>query len=106
MEYMDLGSLETLLMSQSPLSEEKLAPVARQALDCFTTLTRFWDSIGTMVGHGSRMSLFNNIKPENLLMNSKMEVKIADFCCSEIMSHNSIDKSCSSYMGTCAYMSP
>ncbi|XP_062028902.1 mitogen-activated protein kinase kinase 9-like [Rosa rugosa] len=87
MEYMDLGSLETLLKSQGPFSEEKLAPIARQVLEGLDYL------------HKTHKIVHRDIKPGNLLMNNKKEVKIADFGCSS-------DESCSSSVGTCAYMSP
>ncbi|KAL6182197.1 hypothetical protein ACLB2K_043620 [Fragaria x ananassa] len=88
MEYMDSGSLETLLKSQGPFSEEKLAPIAKQVLHGLDYL------------HNTHKIIHGDIKPVNLLMNNKNEVKIADFGCSS-------DESCSSLtMGTCAYMSP
>ncbi|KAE8681968.1 NF-X1-type zinc finger protein NFXL1-like [Hibiscus syriacus] len=42
--------------------------------------------------------------PSNLLVNKKMQVKIADFGVSKIMS--GMPESCNSHVGTCAYMSP
>ncbi|KAL6174708.1 hypothetical protein ACLB2K_051354 [Fragaria x ananassa] len=88
MEYMESGSLETLLKSQGPFSEENLAPIARQVLQGLDYL------------HNTHKIVHCDIKPGNLLMNDKKEVKIADFGCSS-------DESCSSStMGTCAYMSP
>nr|XP_011465620.1 PREDICTED: mitogen-activated protein kinase kinase 9-like [Fragaria vesca subsp. vesca] len=88
MEYMESGSLETLLKSQGPFSEENLAPIARQVLQGLDYL------------HNTHKIVHGDIKPGNLLMNDKNEVKIADFGCSS-------DESCrSSTMGTCAYMSP
>lgn len=91
MEYMDFGTLETLLRSHGTFSEAKLAHVAKQVLNGLNYL------------HSHKI-IHRDIKPTNLLVNSKMEVKIADFGVSKIMCRT-LD-ACNSYVGTCAYMSP
>lgn len=91
MEYMDSGTLETLLRSSGKFSEPLLASVARQVLHGLTYL------------HSHKI-VHRDIKPSNLLVNAKMEVKISDFGVSKVMCR-SLD-SCNSYVGTCAYMSP
>ncbi|KAM1378089.1 hypothetical protein ACFX13_040230 [Malus domestica] len=91
MEYMDSGTLETLLKSNGTFSELKLAYVARQVLNGLNYL------------HTHKI-IHRDIKPTNLLVNCLMEVKIADFGVSKIMCRT-LD-ACNSYVGTCAYMSP
>lgn len=89
MEYMDLGTLESL--RGETITEDQLALIARQVLKGLSYL------------HELKI-VHRDIKPANLLRNSKEEVKIADFGVSKIMV-KSLDK-CNSFAGTCAYMSP
>ncbi|KAJ4959863.1 hypothetical protein NE237_020579 [Protea cynaroides] len=91
MEYMDAGSLDTLLKSHGTLSELSISTIAHQVLDGLNYL------------HSQKI-VHRDIKPANLLANQNMEVKIADFGVSKIMSHSL--EHCHSYVGTCAYMSP
>ncbi|XVF41468.1 hypothetical protein PTKIN_Ptkin01aG0282200 [Pterospermum kingtungense] len=91
MEYMDAGSLDTLLRNHGTFSEPELAHVTRQILRGLSYL------------HAHKI-VHRDLKPSNLLVNKKMEVKIADFGVSKIMSRTS--DTCKSYVGTCAYMSP
>ncbi|KAG6572979.1 Mitogen-activated protein kinase kinase 9, partial [Cucurbita argyrosperma subsp. sororia] len=91
MEYMDRGSLDTLLKKNTTLSESTLAHVSRQVLN------------GLHYLHSHKI-IHRDIKPSNLLVNKNMEVKIADFGVSKIMCRT-LD-ACNSYVGTCAYMSP
>ncbi|CAL0312347.1 unnamed protein product [Lupinus luteus] len=91
MEYMDLGTLDTLLKNNGTFSEPKLASVARQVLNGLSYL------------HAHKI-MHRDIKPSNLLVNSNMEIKIGDFGVSKIM-RRTLD-ACNSYVGTCAYMSP
>ncbi|KAL6962953.1 Mitogen-activated protein kinase kinase 9 [Sarracenia purpurea var. burkii] len=91
MEYMDGGTLETVLKTTGNFSEPSLATVARQVLNGLNYL------------HHHKI-VHRDIKPSNLLVNHKMEVKIADFGVSKIMCRT-LDP-CNSYVGTCAYMSP
>ncbi|KAK9278802.1 hypothetical protein L1049_028381 [Liquidambar formosana] len=91
MEYMDAGTLDTLLRTNGTFSEPDLADVARQVLNGLNYL------------HSHKI-IHRDIKPSNLLVNKDMEVKIADFGVSKIMCRT-LD-ACNSYVGTCAYMSP
>ncbi|PWA68754.1 Protein kinase, ATP binding site-containing protein [Artemisia annua] len=91
MEYMDFGTLESLLKTTGTLSEATLADVARQVLNGLNYL------------HAHKI-IHRDIKPANLLVNKNMKVKIADFGVSKIMCRT-LD-ACNSYVGTCAYMSP
>ncbi|XP_034197122.1 mitogen-activated protein kinase kinase 9-like isoform X2 [Prunus dulcis] len=90
-EYMDSGILETLLKAQGTFSEPNLAHVARQVLKGLNYLY-------------TNKIIHRNIKPANVLVNSNMEVKIANFSVSKILCMTS--DPCNSYVGTCAYMSP
>lgn len=91
MEYMDGGSLESLVKSKGTLSEGSLASIASQVLSGLSYL------------HSHKI-IHRDIKPSNLLVNKEMKVKIADFGVSKIMCRR-LD-ACNSYVGTCAYMSP
>ncbi|XVE63942.1 hypothetical protein DITRI_Ditri07aG0061200 [Diplodiscus trichospermus] len=91
MEYMDAGTLDTLLRNRGTFSEPELAHITRQILKGLSYL------------HAHKI-IHRDLKPSNLLVNKKMEVKIADFGVSKIMART-LD-ACNSYVGTCAYMSP
>lgn len=91
MEYMDAGTLDSLLKNGCRFTEQTLADVARQVLNGLNYL------------HAHKI-IHRDIKPANLLVNKNMEVKIADFGVSKIMCRT-LD-ACNSYVGTCAYMSP
>ncbi|PWA39610.1 protein kinase-like domain-containing protein [Artemisia annua] len=81
LEYMDCRSLEGIHLSD----ESSLADHTRQILSGLCYLHR-------------RKIVHRGIKPSNLLVNSKKQVKIADFGVSRILEQN--------IMGTIAYMSP
>lgn len=91
LEYMDAGTLDCLLKTAGTFSEDAIAAAAKQILGGLDYL------------HSHKI-VHRDIKPANLLVNKKMEVKIADFGVSKIM-RRTLDP-CKSYVGTCAYMSP
>ncbi|KAK9200604.1 hypothetical protein WN944_015802 [Citrus x changshan-huyou] len=91
MEYMDAGSLEIYVKSRGRLSEDIICTISRQVLK------------GLFYMH-SRNIVHRDIKPANLLINEKMEVKIADFGISKII-QQCLER-CSTPVGTRAYMSP
>ncbi|KAI3732144.1 hypothetical protein L1987_63342 [Smallanthus sonchifolius] len=91
MEYMDAGTLDLVSKTGDVFTERTLADIARQILNGLNYL------------HAHKI-VHRDIKPANLLVNKKMEVKIADFGVSKIMCRT-LD-ACDSYVGTCAYMSP
>ncbi|KAL6008191.1 hypothetical protein ACLOJK_033697 [Asimina triloba] len=92
MEYMGRGSLQDVLRARKRLSEKQISYVARQVLEGLSYL------------HGLRI-VHRDIKPSNLLINDEGEVKIADFGVSREVGPG-MNGCCSSYVGTCAYMSP
>lgn len=87
LEYLDGGSLEGTHIS----NEASLADLTRQVLSGIYYLHR-------------RKIVHRDIKPSNLLINSKKQVKIADFGVSRILAQT-MDP-CNSSVGTIAYMSP
>ncbi|KAI3802800.1 hypothetical protein L1987_30943 [Smallanthus sonchifolius] len=87
LEYMECGSLEGTRLSD----ESCLADLTRQILS------------GLYYLHGRKI-VHRDIKPSNLLINSKKQVKIADFGVSRIL-EQTMDP-CNSSVGTIAYMSP
>lgn len=93
LEYMERGSLHDLLRKRQKLPEDYVSIIARSVLQ------------GLQYLHGMQI-VHRDIKPSNLLINSKGEVKIADFGVSKVANNNNKEYLNNSYMGTCAYMSP
>lgn len=91
MQYMDMGTLETMLKNGVVFTEDILAQICHQVLSGLEYL------------HAHKI-IHRDLKPSNLLVDRKMEVKISDFGVSKIM-YRTLDP-CNSYVGTCAYMSP
>ncbi|KAF8412791.1 hypothetical protein HHK36_000761 [Tetracentron sinense] len=91
MEYMEMGSLQDWLRAHRRIPEKIISGVARWVLEGLKYLH------GMSIVHG-------DIKPSNLLINSKGEVKIADFGASRMVVGTR--DSCVSYTGTYTYMSP
>ncbi|CAB4273859.1 unnamed protein product [Prunus armeniaca] len=87
LELMDGGSLE----GQRIQNERTLSDLAKQILSGLAYLHR-------------RKIVHRDIKPSNLLINSRNQVKIADFGVSRIL-EQTMDP-CNSSVGTIAYMSP
>lgn len=87
LEFMDRGSLEGMHIA----NERQLSDLARQILTGLAYLHR-------------RHIVHRDIKPSNLLLNTRNQVKIADFGVSRILAQT-MDP-CNSSVGTIAYMSP
>ncbi|KAG8388457.1 hypothetical protein BUALT_Bualt02G0127800 [Buddleja alternifolia] len=87
LEYMDKGSLEGTHIPHEP----SLSDLARQILSGLYYLHK-------------RKIVHRDIKPSNLLINSRRNVKIADFGVSRVLAQT-MDP-CNSSVGTIAYMSP
>ncbi|GLJ15839.1 hypothetical protein SUGI_0261270 [Cryptomeria japonica] len=93
LEYMDGGSLHSLLKLNKRMAVSFLARVARHVLEGLEYLQ-------------SENIVHRDIKPSNLLINlNPLQIKIADFGVSTIVSELACDIYNSS-AGTCAYMSP
>ncbi|KAJ0985004.1 hypothetical protein J5N97_003360 [Dioscorea zingiberensis] len=86
LEYMDGSSLDGRRISSEPF----LADVARQVLTGLAYLH-------------CRKIIHHDIKPSNLLIDSRRRVKIADFGVSRILAQT---MDCKSAVGTISYMSP
>ncbi|MBA0564233.1 hypothetical protein Golob_009187 [Gossypium lobatum] len=76
---------------------------------CYETYEKPWGEVAILMeyvdaGNLATLRRKKDIKPSNLLVNDKMQVKIADFGESLIMDRTS--DLCNTYVGTCAYMSP
>lgn len=91
LEYMDGGSLANVLSQIGPIPENVLASIAYQVL---------WGL--AYLKHEKRVH--RDVKPSNLLINSKGEVKVTDFGVSTEL-QNSIQM-CGTFVGTFKYMSP
>ncbi|OMO77352.1 hypothetical protein CCACVL1_15061 [Corchorus capsularis] len=91
MEYMERGSLYDELSVSVNLPEDVISGVAQRVLRGLDYLH------GMQIVHG-------DIKPSNLLIDGKGDVKIADFGVSKIVVGTR--NACDTCMGTCAYMSP
>eukprot|EP00162_Nutomonas_longa_P015133 comp22211_c0_seq2/m.52475 comp22211_c0_seq2/g.52475 ORF comp22211_c0_seq2/g.52475 comp22211_c0_seq2/m.52475 type:complete len:358 (-) comp22211_c0_seq2:2-1075(-) len=92
LEFMDMGSIADLLKRTLTIPEPALAIIAQQAL------------MGLVFLHKVRHIVHRDIKPANILLNSRGQVKIADFGVIKELSH-SFDAA-GTFVGTAPYMSP
>lgn len=92
LEYMDCGSLATVLRRHGVLPEPLLARVSRDMLGGLDYLHRVLKVV------------HRDIKPSNVLLNSRGDVKLADFGMSGQLA--STFSRLASWVGTAAYMSP
>ncbi|ESQ33571.1 hypothetical protein EUTSA_v10009403mg [Eutrema salsugineum] len=88
MELMEKGSLHDALLAHHVFSEPVISTLANRILQGLRYLQE-------------RRIVHGDIKPSNLLINEKGEVKIADFGASRVVAGGSYGSN-----GTCAYMSP
>ncbi|XP_031268406.1 mitogen-activated protein kinase kinase 9-like [Pistacia vera] len=93
MDHMDAGTLGSLLKTNGPFSKSSIAHIAYQVLN------------GLQYLHAGNI-VHLDIKPSNLLVDKRLNVKIADFGVSQIVHEHETPKSFCSYVGTYAYMSP
>jgi len=92
LEYMDGGSLADHLRASGSIPERALSNILSKALKGLAYL------------HKSHL-IHRDIKPSNLLMNTKGELKIADFgACGQLA--NSMSSAVTGGVGTAIYMSP
>lgn len=92
LEYMDGGSLADMLRSCGVLHERQIRYIFQQVL------------LGLRYLHKELHVIHRDVKPSNLLLNRKGEVKISDFGVAGQLAH-SVAK-CQSWVGTVTYMSP
>ena len=91
MGYMDCGALGDLLQHLGPLPQECIGAVAKQALLALQYLKE-------------RHLIHRDLKPQNILLNTRGEVKVSAFgCVAELQ--DSFGK-CGTFVGTVPYMSP
>jgi len=91
LEYMDLGSLEEVVKKRKKIPEKYLAQMAKQAIE------------GLRHIHSKRF-LHRDIKPDNFLVSSLGDVKVADF---GLMRELREDQSgCHTKLGTLCYLAP
>ncbi|KAH3672182.1 hypothetical protein WICMUC_004411 [Wickerhamomyces mucosus] len=91
MEYMDCGSLDHILKKLGFLKEVYLSKITINVLQGLNYL------------YSNHKILHRDIKPSNVLLNSRGEIKLADFGVSRELNNNSI---ADTFVGTSTYMSP
>ncbi|CAI0387867.1 unnamed protein product [Linum tenue] len=92
LEYMDGGSLADFLRKVRTIPEPYLAAITKQVLK------------GLLYLHHEKHVIHRDMKPSNLLINHRGEVKITDFGVSAIM--QSTSGQANTFVGTYNYMSP
>ncbi|XP_064609755.1 dual specificity mitogen-activated protein kinase kinase 1-like isoform X2 [Liolophura sinensis] len=90
MEYMDGGSLDLILKKAGRLPEQILGKISIAVLKGLTYLRE------------KHQIMHRDVKPSNILVNSRGEIKICDFG----VSGQLIDSMANSFVGTRSYMSP
>eukprot|EP01012_Entosiphon_sulcatum_P063967 TRINITY_DN9238_c0_g1_i1.p1 TRINITY_DN9238_c0_g1~~TRINITY_DN9238_c0_g1_i1.p1 ORF type:complete len:420 (+),score=45.17 TRINITY_DN9238_c0_g1_i1:64-1323(+) len=90
MEYLDLGTLHSIIKTTGPLPYPVLSLISRQILEGLAHL------------HAAGI-IHRDIKPSNLLVNSAGQVKISDFGVSTILIQQ---QQAQTVTGSTAYMSP
>jgi len=94
MEFLDVGSLlDVLRLGDHRIPISVLKAVAKQVLEAMEYL------------HTVKRVIHRDVKPGNILLNRKGEVKLADFgVCSR--PRDPRDSHCATWVGTVTYMSP
>jgi len=90
MEYMDGGSLDLILKKAGRIPEKILGKISIAVLKGLTYLRE------------KHQIMHRDVKPSNILVNSRGEIKICDFG----VSGQLIDSMANSFVGTRSYMSP
>ncbi|GAB6023087.1 Dual specificity mitogen-activated protein kinase kinase 1, variant 2 [Chamberlinius hualienensis] len=90
MEYMDAGSLDLVLKKAGRIPENILGKISIAVLKGLTYLRE------------RHQIMHRDVKPSNILVNSRGEIKICDFG----VSGQLIDSMANSFVGTRSYMSP
>ncbi|KAK6944788.1 Protein kinase domain [Dillenia turbinata] len=92
LEYMDGGSLADFLRKVRTIPEPYLAAICKQVL------------MGLVYLHHEKHIIHRDVKPSNLLINHRGEVKITDFGVSAVL--KSTSGQANTFVGTYNYMSP
>ena len=92
MEYMELGSVDSMLKKSIEVDEDLISYIAYETLR------------GLVYLHDTKKIFHRDLKPGNILINKEAEVKISDFGISKIF-NATIDKH-STFKGTECYTSP
>lgn len=90
MEYMDGGSLDMLYQRSGPLQEDVLSMITLGIVNALYDLRE------------NHNILHRDVKPSNVLLNTKGQVKMCDFGVSGELINSQVD----SFVGTKSYMSP
>lgn len=92
LELMDMGSLEDVIRrKRGAFPEEIVSAIMYQVFSGLSFL------------HHSHKQLHRDIKPGNILLNSRGEVKLSDFGISKTLDTSNF---CDTFVGTATYMSP
>ncbi|CAD6342105.1 unnamed protein product [Miscanthus lutarioriparius] len=92
LEYMDRGSLADIIKQVKTILEPYLAVLCKQVLE------------GLLYLHHERHVIHRDMKPSNLLVNRKGEVKITDFGVSAVLASSMGQRD--TFVGTYNYMAP
>ncbi|KAJ3303741.1 MAP kinase kinase (MEK) [Kappamyces sp. JEL0829] len=90
LEYMDVGSLETIVKLHGPIAEPYVSVIAYQTLRGLSYL------------HDEMNIMHRDIKPANLLLNSDGQTKISDFG----ISKERVNQGPHTFVGTLLYLAP
>ncbi|KAL1310468.1 hypothetical protein AAFC00_000761 [Neodothiora populina] len=90
MEYMDVGSLDSISRNFGPVRVDVLGKIAEAVLGGLTYLYR------------AHRIMHRDIKPSNVLVNSKGQIKLCDFGVSSELDNSVAD----TFVGTGTYMAP
>eukprot|EP00826_Nyctotherus_ovalis_P003253 TRINITY_DN10656_c0_g5_i1.p2 TRINITY_DN10656_c0_g5~~TRINITY_DN10656_c0_g5_i1.p2 ORF type:complete len:181 (-),score=54.58 TRINITY_DN10656_c0_g5_i1:336-878(-) len=107
LELMDLGSVAALVkLLNDRTADQKKAIKKKEPLIPEPILAKLAQQIlsGLLYLHKCKKQVHRDIKPDNILVNSRGEAKLSDFGISK-----ELDKTadlCNTFVGTMAYMSP
>jgi mitogen-activated protein kinase kinase len=90
MEYMDCGSLDRISKKVGPISEEILGKITEAVVN------------GLVYLYNEHRIIHRDVKPSNVLVNSKGQIKLCDFGVSGELINSIAD----TFVGTSTYMSP